>query len=137
MVAAACYNMLDVRSMHGRSKTHDVSEATYKQPGHHFGRVPIVIHLGDFLQLAPTANIGLVEDVNAKNDDGSYKYAEPPSVEIQHAIKNVWKHPARVRAAWHEAFQKARPADYALGVHAQRRKDSAHRVESVREHLRD
>ena len=79
--------MLDVRSMHGRSKTHDVYETTYKRPGHHFGRIPIVIHLGDFLQLSPTANISLVEDVNAKLDDGSYKFPEPPSVEVQHAIK--------------------------------------------------
>ena len=87
MVAAALYNALDVRSMHGRSKSHDVCETTYKRPQHHFGRIPIVIHLGDFLQLSPTANIGLVEDVNAKNEDGSYKHAEPPSLEIQHAIR--------------------------------------------------
>ena len=70
MVAAAMYNMLDVRSMHGRSQTHDVSETTYKKPHHHFGRVPIVIHLGDFLQLSPTGQIGLVEDVNTENEDG-------------------------------------------------------------------
>ena len=87
MVAASWYNMLDVRAMHGRSKTHDVSETTYKRPHHHFGRVLIVIHLGDFLQLSPTANISLIDDVNAKNDDGSYKYLEPPSLEVQHAIK--------------------------------------------------
>jgi len=47
MVAAAAYNMLDFRSMFGRSQTHDVSEANYKKAHHHFGRVPIVIHLGD------------------------------------------------------------------------------------------
>ena len=87
MVAAGWYNMLDVRSMHGRSQTHDVYEASYKKPNHHFGRIPIVIHLGDFLQLSPTANIGLIEDVNALNEDGSHKYEEPPSVEVQHAIK--------------------------------------------------
>ena len=87
MVAAAWYNMLDVRAMHGRSRTHDVYETTYKRPHHQFGRVPIVIHLGDFLQLSPTANISLVEDVNAKNEDGSFKYLEPPSVEVQHAIR--------------------------------------------------
>jgi len=86
MVAASWYNMLDVRSMHGRSKLFDVSETTYKKPNHHFGRVPIVIHLGDFLQLSPTANISLVEDINARRDDGTYKYTEPPSLEIQHAI---------------------------------------------------
>ena len=93
MVAASWYNMLDVRSMHGRSKKHDVYETTYKQPQHHFGRIPIVIHLGDFLQLSPTANIGLVEDVNAKNDDGSYKHPEPPALEVQHAIKVFSKIP--------------------------------------------
>ena len=87
MVAAANYNMLDFRSMCGRSLSHDVSEVNYKKPDHHFGRIPIVIHLGDFLQLSPTANIGLIQDVNAKREDGSYKYAEPPDVEIQHAIR--------------------------------------------------
>jgi hypothetical protein len=87
MVAAALYNMLDVRAMHGRSKLYDVSEHSYKQPHHHFGRVPIVIHLGDFLQLSPTANTSLVADVNGKNEDGSYTFREPPSLEVQHAIK--------------------------------------------------
>ena len=87
MVAAVWYNMLDVRAMHGRSRTYDVCEATYKKPQHHFGRIPIVIHLGDFLQLSPTANISLVQDVNEKDEDGNYKFPEPPSLEVQHAIK--------------------------------------------------
>jgi hypothetical protein len=87
MVAAALYNMLDVRSIHGRSKLYDVSQHSYKQPHHHFGRVPIVIHLGDFLQLSPTANTSLVADVNGKNEDGTYTFREPPSLEVQHAIK--------------------------------------------------
>ena len=39
------------------------------------------------MQLSPTANISLIEDVNAKLEDGSYKYPEPPSVEAQHAIR--------------------------------------------------
>lgn len=87
MVAAALYNALDVRSMHGRSRTYDVSESNYRHPGHHFGRVPIVIKLGDFLQLSPTANIGLIQDVNEKLPDGTYKHPEPPSLEVQHAIR--------------------------------------------------
>ena len=86
MVAAASYNMLDFRAMCGRSRDHDVIETTYKRPHHHFGRTAIVIHLGDFLQLRPTANIGLIQDVNAKNEDGTYKYPDPPTLEIQHAI---------------------------------------------------
>ena len=85
MVAAAIYNMLDSRPRLGRSQDFDVSESNYKMPHHHFGRFPIVIHLGDFLQLASTANLCLLQDANAKNEDGSYKYAEPPTLEIQHA----------------------------------------------------
>ena len=86
MVPAASYNMLDYRSMCGRSQKHDVTETTYQKPHHHFGRIPIVMALGDFLQLRPTANIGLTENVNARRPDGSYKYTEPPTLEIQHAI---------------------------------------------------
>eukprot|EP00974_Lingulodinium_polyedra_P001231 117800-Lingulodinium_polyedra.AAC.1 len=81
MMAAAVYNMMDIRSAHGRSSAHDVSEATYHREHHHFGRVPIVVHLGDFLQLAPTANIGLIADVNERREDGSYKYKEAPTLE--------------------------------------------------------
>eukprot|EP00969_Alexandrium_andersonii_P204343 9030096-Alexandrium_andersonii.AAC.1 len=42
MMAAAVYNTLDIRAAHGRAATHDVCEATYLRPNHHFGRVPIV-----------------------------------------------------------------------------------------------
>ena len=87
MVSAANYNMLDFRAMYGRTKSHAVTESTYKTPGNSFGRCPIVIHLGDFLQLSPTAQLSLVTDVNAKNKDGSYVLAEPPTLEIQNAIK--------------------------------------------------
>ena len=86
MVAAAMYNMLDFRAMCGRCKTHQVSESNYKKPDHHFGRVPIVIHFGDFLQLKPTANTSLIQDLNARDQNGAYVLAEPPTVEIQHAI---------------------------------------------------
>ena len=48
MMPAAVYNMLDFRVAHGRSATHDVSEMTYSQKDHDFGRVPIVLHVGDF-----------------------------------------------------------------------------------------
>ena len=90
MISAYNYNMLDFRAMYGRTKTHGVTERTYERPGCTFGRCPIVIHLGDFLQLSPTASLSLVSDVNAKNDDGSYVLEKPPSVEAQHAI-NVFK----------------------------------------------
>ena len=63
MVAVALGNALDIRACHGRSETHDVHESTYKRAHHHFGRVPIVLHLGDFLQLKPTGIIARLTDV--------------------------------------------------------------------------
>ena len=92
MVGAAICNMLSYRAAWGRSRTHDVPPSTYwnLEDGHYaraFGRVPIVVFLGDFLQLPPTAMISLIEDVNAKDADGAYKYHELPSVEVQHACK--------------------------------------------------
>jgi hypothetical protein len=86
-VSAANYNKLDFRAMYGRTKTHAVTETNYKQRNCTFGRCPIVIQLGDFLQLSPTKQLSLVTDVNAKKDDGSYVLKEPPTVEIQNAIK--------------------------------------------------
>ena len=64
MLAAAVYNMLDFQSMHGRSRAHDVYETTYKREHHAFGRVPVVIHLCDVLQLPPTAGTGFIADGN-------------------------------------------------------------------------
>jgi len=89
---------LSFRAALGRSQMHDVPPSTYSnfecgRYARSFGRVPIVIFLGDFLQLPPTAMISLIEDVNAKNPDGSYKYEEPPSVEVQHACKLFEKIP--------------------------------------------
>ena len=87
MVSASLYNMLDYRSMCGRDIDFDVSGENYRLPDHHFGRVPIVIHLGDFLQLSPTASLSLIQDPNEKKPDGSYKLEKPPSVEAQHAMR--------------------------------------------------
>ena len=87
MVSAANYNMLDFRAMYARTKSHAVTESNYSRPGFSFGRCPIVIQLGDFLQLSPTASLSLVTDVNAKSDDGSYVFSKPPILEIQSAIR--------------------------------------------------
>ena len=86
MVAASLYNMLDWRIMLGRKLGHDVTQSTYSHVGCAFGRIPIVIHLGDFLQLKPTGQMSLVDDIDAKNPDGSWKYANV-STEVQHAQK--------------------------------------------------
>ncbi len=86
MVAASLYNMLDWRAMLGRKLEHDVQETSYSHGGCAFGRIPIVVHLGDFLQLKPTGQISSVDDVEARNPDGSWKYSDVSS-EIQHAQK--------------------------------------------------
>ena len=87
MVAAALHIAFDIRACNGRSETHDVHESTCKRAHHHFGRVPIVLHLGDFLQLKPTGSVGLLTDANELLGYGSHKCKEPPTVEIPHAIK--------------------------------------------------
>ena len=76
MVPTSVYNVLNIRATHGRNNTHDVCETTYNRENHNFGRVPIVIHLGDFLQVAPTASLGLTADVNEVLPDGRYKFKE-------------------------------------------------------------
>ena len=53
-----------------------------------FGRCPIVILLGDFLQLPPTNNISVVEDLLAKDEaTGQYVRKETPSLEVQYGCK--------------------------------------------------
>ena len=48
-----------------------------------FGRCPIVVLLGDFLQLPPTNNISVVEDLLAKDEaTGQYIRRETPSLEV-------------------------------------------------------
>ena len=70
MVSAVLYNMLDYRSMLGRSAAFNVDPLTYTKVGCVFGRVPIVLHLGDFLQLSRTAQISLIEDPHRRDDSG-------------------------------------------------------------------
>ena len=92
VVSGPMYNMLDFRSMYGRSKTHQVHEQNYHRQGNAFGRIPIVIHLGDFFKLKPTANISLVDDFDAENKDGEWIHQDV-SVEVQHACRLLSKVP--------------------------------------------
>ena len=58
--------MLLYRSYLGRRETWEVRENEYDRVGTALGRMPIVIHLGDFLQLKPTAaKASLVSDFSA------------------------------------------------------------------------
>ena len=84
MVSAMMYNMLDFGAMLGRRVAWHVDPHTYSKVGCAFGRVPIVLHLGDFFQLRPTAQLSLLDDLDAKNADGELKY-EAVAPEVQHA----------------------------------------------------
>ena len=86
MVAAMLYNMLDFRAMLGRRVTFKVDPQTYSKVGCAFGRVPIVVHLGDFYQLRPTAQLSLLDDLDRKDEYGQPVYRDVPS-EVQHAQK--------------------------------------------------
>ena len=50
MIGPDLYNLLLYRSFHGRRKRWSVQECEYDKLSSAFGRMPIVIHLGDFLQ---------------------------------------------------------------------------------------
>ena len=66
MISPAYYNMLLYRSYHGRKARWEVTEERlYDKFEGAFGRMPIVIHLGDFMQLRPTANYSLLHDFPA------------------------------------------------------------------------
>ena len=63
MVAPPMYNMLLYRNFHGRREHWQVAEAEYDKISGAFGRMPLVIHLGDFLQLKPTgSSVSLITD---------------------------------------------------------------------------
>ena len=66
MISPALYNMLLYRFYHGRKKRwHVTQERHYVQRKCAFGRMPLKLHLGDFLQLRPTAAMSLLTDMNA------------------------------------------------------------------------
>ena len=53
MIGPDLYNLLLFRSFHGRRARWNVKESEYDKLQGAFGRMPLVIHLGDFLQKKP------------------------------------------------------------------------------------
>ena len=53
MMSPQLYNMVAYRAFLGRREAWEVDECDYDKQHAAFGRMPIVIHLGDFLQLKP------------------------------------------------------------------------------------
>ena len=65
MISPHLYNMILYRSFLGRGDRYEVAEQDYDQLKGAFGRMPITIHLGDFLQLKPTGSgLSLIADFN-------------------------------------------------------------------------
>jgi len=65
MISPALYNMLLYRFYHGRKDRWQIKqERHYVQRNWAFGRMPLKLHLGDFLQLRPTAAMSLLTDMN-------------------------------------------------------------------------
>ena len=69
MVPPVYLNMLLYRSFHARRDTYEVDEAEYDKHRGAFGRMAIVLKLGDFCQLKPTANASLMDDPNESERD--------------------------------------------------------------------
>ena len=78
MISPSLYNMLLFCSYHGREATWEVPEGEYDKLAGAFGRMPIVIHLGDFLQLKPVGagGLSLVADLRALEASGKDVPAE-------------------------------------------------------------
>ena len=85
MVSPNLYNMLLYRGFHGRREKFEVPERDYMTPKGAFGRMPLVIMLGDFLQLKPTGSgISLLSDLGAMESAGG---DDGPPAEHQQAMK--------------------------------------------------
>ena len=64
MISPALYNMILYRSFWGRKAAWNVEENIYNTVTGAFGRMPLVIMLGDSLQLQPTNSPSLLDDLN-------------------------------------------------------------------------
>ena len=73
MIVPALYNLLFFRSFHGRRQRWRVEECEYDKLQGAFGRMPIIIHLGDFLQKKPIggASISLIDDLKERERSGT------------------------------------------------------------------
>ena len=84
MISALLFNKLDYRAMLGRRESHHLSPDEYHRTGNAFGRIPITLYLGDFLQLRPTGQLSLVADMDEKDKGGNLVYNDVPP-EVTHA----------------------------------------------------
>ena len=87
MIGPDLYNLLLFRSFHGRRTRWNVNESEYDKRQGAFGRMPVVIHLGDFLQKKPIGghSISLIDDLKERERTG--KLPENFPAEYQMAMK--------------------------------------------------
>ena len=84
MISPALYNMLLYRFYHGRKNQWQVNqERHYVQRKWAFGRMPLKLQLGDFLQLRPTAAMSLLTDMNALAHKTEAKQVPPEFQDAQ------------------------------------------------------
>ena len=87
MIGPDLYNLLLYRSFHGRRNSWSIQESEYDKLESAFGRMPIVIHLGDFLQKKPIGghSISLIDDLKERERNKKMPENFPP--EYQMAMK--------------------------------------------------
>ena len=84
MIGPDLYNLLLFRSFHGRRTKWNVKESEYDKSQGAFGRMPIVIYLGDFLQKKPIggASISLIDDLKERERNGKLPDNYPPEYQM-------------------------------------------------------
>ena len=103
-VPARLYNMLDLRAMFGRNRTGLSSWAAYCTGMASFGRCPIVIHVGDFLQLGIPAGASLVADTSEKSP-GEAGWMGPEgdrAIGVFQRIRHVFMLEGKTRCVWRD-----------------------------------
>ena len=80
MIGPDLYNLLLYRSFYGRQTRWKVKESEYDKSTGAFGRMPITIHLGDFLQKKPIGgpSISLIDDLRERERLGKLPENYPP-----------------------------------------------------------
>ena len=87
MISPELYNLLLYRSFHGRRKRWNIEEHEYDKLKSAFDRMPIVIHLGDFLQKRPIGgfSLSLIDDLEQL--ERKHKLPDSYPAEYQSAMK--------------------------------------------------
>ena len=109
MIGAPLYNMLLYRAWAGRAELWEVPFESWAHPDALFGRMPIVIHLGDFLQLKPTGcNLSLIsslEQLAISNPDQEIE------IDYQRAMRLFCRMPLCFELTESNRFKDARLRD--------------------------